>query len=298
MRARKAQWSLRVTTFIVVSACFVVMGFSLLLSQNFQRILTLWGEDVQMTVYLSSELSEAGRLDIEKLLNETGKVGKVTLITQEKALSDFRTQLAAYAPDLSQDEELLKVIPSSLQVSLASDIGVQDQTAALQSLAALLKDKEGVDEVSYGQEWVAKYASLVNAVQITLNSLGFIILLASLFVMSNAIRASIQVRFDEIVVLEMVGATATTIRKPFMKEGALLGFLSSSVALGLCFALFYGFKNLLVNKLSFFQLGQHIGFLPIWVSIVFVLVGTFLGAFGSYLCVRKLNTGWAAAAQA
>jgi cell division transport system permease protein len=298
MRARKAQWSLRVTTFIVVSACFVVMGFSLLLSQNFQRILTLWGEDVQMTVYLSSDLSEPGRLDIEKLLQDTGKVGKVTLITQEKALSDFRTQLAAYAPDLSQDDELLKVIPASLQVSLASDIAVEDQTMTLQSLAAVLKDKEGIDEVSYGQEWVAKYASIVNAVQVTLNSLGVIILLASLFVMSNAIRASIQTRFDEIVVLEMVGATATTIRKPFMQEGALLGFLSSSVALGLCFALFYGFKNLLVNKLSFFQLGQHLGFLPIWVSVVFILLGTFLGAFGSYLCVRKLNTGWAAAAQA
>jgi cell division transport system permease protein len=298
MRARKAQWSLRVTTFIVVSACFVVMGFSLLLSQNFQRILTLWGEDVQMTVYLSSDLSEPGRLDIEKLLQDTGKVGKVTLITQEKALSDFRTQLAAYAPDLSQDDELLKVIPASLQVSLASDIAVEDQTTTLQSLAAVLKDKEGIDEVSYGQEWVAKYASIVNAVHVTLNSLGVIILLASLFVMSNAIRASIQTRFDEIVVLEMVGATATTIRKPFMQEGALLGFLSSSMALGLCFVLFYGFKNLLVNKLSFFQLGQHLGFLPIWVSVVFILLGTFLGAFGSYLCVRKLNTGWAAAAQA
>jgi cell division transport system permease protein len=298
MRARKAQWSLRVTTFIVVSACFVVMGFSLLLSQNFKRILTLWGEDVQMTVYLSADLSEPGRLDIEKLLNDTGKVGKVTLVTQEKALSDFRTQMAAYAPDLSQDEELLKVIPASLQVSLANDIEVQDQTAVLQSLAALLKDKEGIDEVSYGQEWVAKYASIVSAVQITLNSLGLIILLASLFVMSNAIRASIQTRFDEIVVLEMVGATATTIRKPFMQEGAILGFLSSAVALGLCFSLFYGFKNLLVNKLSFFQLGQHLGFLPVWVSIAFVVLGTFLGALGSYLCVRKLNTGWAAAAQA
>ena len=298
MRARSTQWSLRVTTFIVVSACFVVMGFSLLLSQNFQRILTLWGEDVQMTVYLSSDLSESGRVDIEKLLTGTGKVGKVTLITQEKALSDFRTQLATYAPDLSQDDELLKVIPASLQVALASDIAVQDQTTALQSLAALLKDKEGVDEVSYGQEWVEKYASLVSAVQMTLNSLGIIILLASLFVMSNAIRASIQTRFDEIVVLEMIGATASAIRKPFMKEGALLGFLSSSVALALCFALFYGLKNLLVNKLSFFQLGQHLGFLPIWVSVAFVLLGTILGALGSYLCVRKLNTGWAAASQA
>jgi cell division transport system permease protein len=274
------------------------MGFSLLLSQNFQRILTLWGEDVQMTVYLSSDISEQGRQDIEKLLTATGKVGKVTLVTQEKALSDFRTQLATYAPDLSQDDELLKVIPASLQVSLASDISVQDQNAALQSLATLLKDKEGIDEVSYGQEWVEKYASIVNAVQVTLNSLGFIILLASLFVMSNAIRASIQTRFDEIVVLEMVGATATAIRKPFLKEGALLGFLSSSVALALCFALFYGLKNLLVNKLSFFQLGQHIGFLPVWVSVLFVVLGTVLGALGSYLCVRKLNTGWAAASQA
>lgn len=298
MRTRQTQWSLRVTTFIVVSACFVVMGFSLLLSQNFQRILTLWGEDVQMTVYLSSDLSERGRQDIEKLLTDTGKVDKVTLVTQEKALSDFRTQLATYAPDLSQDDELLKVIPASLQVSLSKDVAVQDQNTTLQSLAALLKDKEGIDEVSYGQEWVEKYASLVNAVQVTLNSLGVIILIASLFVMSNAIRASIQTRFDEIVVLEMIGATATAIRKPFLKEGALLGFLSSSVALALCFTLFYGFKNLLVNKLSFFQLGQHLGFLPIWISVAFIVMGTLLGALGSYLCVRKLNTGWAAAAQA
>lgn len=295
MKRKDAQWTLRISTFIVVAACFVVMGFSLILSQNFQRILTLWGEDVQMTVYLSSDLSEQGRQDIEKILKDSGKVGQITLVTQEKALSDFRTQLAAYAPDLSQDEELLHVIPASLQVSLADSIAVTDQKATLDSLAKLLKDKEGIDEVSYGQEWVEKYASLVTAIEMTLSSLGVIIVLASLFVMSNAIRASIQTRFDEIVVLEMIGATASAIRKPFLKEGALLGFTSSAVALALCFALYWGLKNLLVQKLSFFQLGQHLSFLPIWVSLAFVVLGTLLGALGSYLCVKKLNTGWAAA---
>lgn len=295
MKRKDAQWTLRISTFIVVAACFVVMGFSLILSQNFQRILTLWGEDVQMTVYLSSDLSEQGRQDIEKLLKDSGKVSQVTLVTQEKALSDFRTQLAAYAPDLSQDEELLRVIPASLQVSLADSIAIADQKNALDSLAKILKDKEGIDEVSYGQEWVEKYASLVTAIEMTLSSLGVIIVLASLFVMSNAIRASIQTRFDEIVVLEMIGATASAIRKPFLKEGAFLGFASSAVALALCFALYWGLKNLLVQKLSFFQLGQHLSFLSIWVSLAFVVLGTLLGALGSYLCVKKLNTGWAAA---
>ncbi len=295
MKRPQSQWSLRISTFIVVSACFVVMGASLLLSQNFRKILTLWGEDVQMTVYLSSHVSSDGIKEIETLLKDTGKVGEVTLVSQEQALSDFRSQLATYAPDLSQDEELLKVIPSSLQVSLASAVAVEGQKQALEFLASKLKDREGIDEVSYGQEWVEKYSTLVSAVETTLNCVGLIIVLAALFVMSNAIRASVQNRHEEIIVLEMIGATSTMIRKPFLQEGALLGLCSSLLALGLCSGLFFSFKSFLIGKLSFFQIGEHMSFLSVGLCLVFVVAGTALGALGSYLCVRKMNTGWAAA---
>lgn len=293
MRPHQKNWALKVSTLVVVTACFVVMGAALLVSQNFRNILTLWGEDVQMTVYLSQDLSEKGRQDIESKIKENEDVAAVKFVTQEQALGDFRSQMASYAPDISQDEELLRLIPASLLVQLKTDVAAAEQTAVLQSMAGKLRQLEGVDEVSYGQDWVEKYAALVNAIELTLRALCLVILAASLFVMSNAIRASVQARKDEIVVLEMIGATPSMIRKPFLVEGAVLGIVSSVLSLGLCFAVYIGIKNLLTTKLSFLQLGEHIQFLGPVLLVVFVVAGTGLGALGSYLCVRRMNDGFA-----
>ncbi|MFV8256808.1 cell division protein FtsX [Bdellovibrio bacteriovorus] len=293
MRPHQKNWALKVSTLVVVTACFVVMGAALLVSQNFRNILTLWGEDVQMTVYLSQDLSEKGRQDIESKIKENENVAGVKFVTQEQALGDFRSQMASYAPDISQDEELLRLIPASLLVQLKSDVAAAEQTTVLQSMAGKLRQLEGVDEVSYGQDWVEKYAALVNAIELTLRALCLVILAASLFVMSNAIRASVQARKDEIVVLEMIGATPSMIRKPFLVEGAVLGVVSSVLSLGLCFGVYIGIKNLLTTKLSFLQLGEHIQFLGPVLLVVFVVAGTGLGALGSYLCVRRMNDGFA-----
>lgn len=293
MRPPRKNWALKLSTLVVVTACFVVMGAALLISQNFRNILTLWGEDVQMTVYLAQDLSDSGRESIQARLKENDEVGAVKFISQEKALGDFRLQMASYAPDISQDEELLRLIPASFQVQLSSSVATADQMPVLQKLAEQVKGLQGVEEVSYGQDWVEKYAALVSAIEITLRALCLVILLASLFVMSNAIRASIQSRKDEIVVLEMIGATPSMIRKPFLIEGAFLGVLSSLMAMVLCFVVYVGIKNLLTTKLSFLQLGQHIEFLGPIVLVAFVCVGTALGAFGSYLCVRSINDGFA-----
>lgn len=293
MNPARKNWALKISTLIVVTACFVVMGSSLLVSQNFKKILTLWGEDVQMTVYLSPDISEKGYQFIESKLKESGQTGEIQLITQEKALEGFRSQLASYAPDISQDQELLKLIPASLQVRLADTVAVADQMQVLQSLSAEIKKLEGVDDVSYGQDWVAKYSALVSAIEATLSLLGFVILAAALFVISNAIRATIQNRKDEIIVLEMIGATSSMIRKPFLVEGAILGLGSSATAILFCFTLFLGIKHLLVTKLSFLQLGEHLQFINPLALIIFIAGGTLLGATASYLCVRGVNDGFA-----
>lgn len=293
MKPPQKNWALKFSTLIVVTACFVVLGATLLVSQNFRSILTLWGEDVQMTVYLSQDLSDQGRLEIESRLKKTGKVSEVHLVTQEKALGEFRIQLASYAPDLSQDEDLLKLIPASLQVRLAGNIPTADQMSTLQNLADEVKGLEGVDEVSYGQDWIEKYAALVSTIEMGLRILGVVILLAALFVISNAIRASVQSRKEEIVVLEMIGATSRMIRKPFLVEGGIVGGISSVLGLGICLALFMPMKSLLINNLSFLQLGEHLSFLSIPIMGAFVVGGVALGALASYLCVRQLNDGYA-----
>lgn len=295
MRPRPSQIALKISTLVVVTACFVVMGAALLISQNFKNILTLWGEDMQMTVYLDPDISSVGREGIEKKLKNSGKVSTIKFINQESALTDFRMQLASYAPDITKDEELMRLIPASLQVSLSKDIQPAEQSQVLQQLALMVKELEGVDDVSYGQEWIAKYSAFVGVVEKTLNLLGIVILMAALFVISNVVRASIHNRKEEIVVLEMIGATSAMIRKPFLIDGAFLGFTSAVLAVLICLGVFHGLKNLIIERLSFVQLGEHLSFLNPLMVILFIIGGALLGALASYLCVRRINDGFAGA---
>ncbi len=75
--------------------------------------------------------------------------------------------------------------------------------------------------VSYSQDWIEKYAALVSVFEF-----DFAIIkvrdraCGSFTVISNAFHASVQNRRDEIVVLEMIGATPSIVRKPFLIEGS------------------------------------------------------------------------------
>lgn len=293
MRSPRKNWALKISTVIVVTACFVVMASALVFSQNFKDIITMWGDEVQMTVYLAPDISSHGKDFIERKLLSSNKVAEVQFINQEQALGDFRGQLASYAPDIARDDELLRLIPASLRVRLNSEVKAEEQTQVFKELAAEVRILEGVDEVSYGQDWIEKYAAVVSAIEMTINFIGLIIVSAALFVISNAIRASIHSRKEEIIVMEMVGATPYRIRKPFIIEGAGLGLISSVGAIVLSYSLFYGIMNIVEEKLSFFQLAKHLHFLEIHSIILFILIGTLLGALASYLCIRRLNDGYA-----
>jgi cell division transport system permease protein len=290
----KKNWALQFSTLVVVTACYLVVSISILLSQNLRKILTVWGEDLQMTVYLS-ENSESEEIQaLQQKIESNRNVGKVKFISKEKALEDFRGQMASYAPDILNEKELLSLIPASFQISLGESVAALDHVKILDALAGNLKNEKSVAEVSYGQEWVQKYSRFLFYVQRACEAVGIIILGAALFVLSNVIRASVQSRRQEIEVLELIGATPGMIRRPFLAEGASLGFISSALAVGLSYLLFTGITGMFQNELRFLQLAEHLKFLNPALIVLFCLIGASLGAIGSYLCVRQINDGWAA----
>jgi cell division transport system permease protein len=266
----------------------------MLLSQNLRKILTVWGEELQMTVYLAENAEKTETESLLKTIQADLNVGRIKYISKEKALEDFRGQMASYAPDILNEKDLLSLIPASFQVSLRESLKATDHLKVLDSLAENLKIQKSVAEVSYGQEWVQKYSQFLYYFEKACQALGVIIFCAALFVLSNVIRASVQSRRQEIEVLELIGATPGMIRRPFMVEGALIGFASSLMAIGVSYFAYTNVVRLFENELQFLQLGQHLHFLSFSLIALFCSAGTLLGALGSYLCVRQINDGWAA----
>lgn len=285
--------ALKFATFFVITSCYLVIAASLVFGLNLKSLLSKWGEDVQMTVYLSPDVTESQKKVIEKNLQSHAAIENFEFISQTKALDDFREQISSYAPDVTKDEDLLNLIPSSYQIRLQKNIPITEQTQALKGVELAVAKLEGVDEVSYGQDWIEKYSALLRVVDIVFYALIFIIVIASLFVASNSLRASIANRRDEIVVLEMIGATFSSIRRPYLIEGALTGFFASVVAVGLSALGVYLFKSQASGVLSFLKLNETIRFLSMAGSFGLVMAGAGIGALASFMCVRSINDGYA-----
>lgn len=289
---------LQFATVLVLVASFTVIAGVLTINSNMQKILTLWGESLQMSIYLSDNVSTEQVSSVQKYLTENTNVDKLKFVSKEDALVNFREQMASYAPDILKDNDLLKFLPSSFQFSLSSVVSSTDQLQVMKDLAVALKVQPGVDEVSYGQDWIKSYASLTTG----LNWVGLFFVLfvfiSTGFVMSNSIQSSIEQRRSEIEVMELVGATSRYVRRPFLIEGAVMGGVSCALALTLAFGIFQSVSHELKTYVSFMQLSQHLSFLGFGhVAFLFVF-SVLMGAGSSWLCVKRINTGWAASQKA
>jgi cell division transport system permease protein len=286
--------ALRFSTVLILSASFSVISGVLLLGQNLQKVLTLWGESLQMSVYLTDNINPESTQQIATTLKENDQLDKVQYVSNEQALTQFREQMASYAPDLLNDPELLNSIPASFQFSLSSKIDAENQLSVMQEIAASLKTLPGVDEVSFGQEWVKSYSQIAGAINLSGWVFSLVIIGCAIFVISNCIRSAVHQRREEIEVLELIGATSNFIRKPFFLEGLVLCGISVFLGLLLTFGIYSASSNALKSQLAFLQLSQHLNFLNLKTVLTMLLGALLIGWVATITCLRSLNDGWAA----
>lgn len=282
-------------TLTVLTATFATVGFMICLSLNFQRVLTVWGEQVQVSAYLEDGLDPIALQNLKTKLEERSDVAKVQYISKEKAAELFRDQMASYAPDLLSDSEFATPFPASLQVHLRDSQKTDGHVAELEALATELSATAGVEDVSYGQSWVRNYASFVGVIEAIGGLIGLILVLGSVFIVANSIRTLISGRRDEIEIFELIGATSSHIRRPYIVEGAMLCFAAALGAVAVNAALYSWQLDVMKKSLAFARMAQELSFLSIPQVFAFLAASAILGGFGAWLTVRSLNTGWAAA---
>ena len=85
------------------------------------------------------------------------------------------------------------------------------------------------------------------------------------------------------------------IRKPFLIEGATIGALAMVLSLGVNWGLLEFIQSHFSIPLSLLKMRDTIHFLGLKQLLMFLLLGPLLGLLASYFCLRRINTGWAAA---
>ena len=140
--------------------------------------------------------------------------------------------------------------------------------------------------LSYPQQTIERLNAVTSYVIWGLYGATLLFLIASVLLISNAIRLSIFARRKEIEVMKLVGASDGFVRTPFVLEGLLQAFVGASLA---AFAVIW--INLLFVDLSH----DALPYVPISTSavnpfstlILLIAVGVGIGVIGSFLSVTR-----------
>jgi len=267
-----------------IALCLLLAGSFALLLVNMERVLSHFGEEVRVSAYLADDLSSEAQQALAERVQKLPGVESVTAVSKAEALERFRASPFGRAALLEGLDE--NPLPASLEIVLVPE---QRNRAGLDALVQALDGLPGIEELGYGHEWVEGYARAVSLVRGLALGIGGVLALATLLIVSNTIRLSVQARRDEIEILALVGAGRAFVATPFLIEGLLEGAVAGALALG---GIALGF-HLLASRFGaglelvlgnaeplFFGPGQALGL---------VAAGALLGALGSAAAVLRVS---------
>ena len=294
-RSWKHNSGVQVATLLVLTGVFFVVTTFAMIHQNLNGLLTRWGQEVQMTVFLDDDISLDRLEQLRNQISENKHIESITYVSKDDAAKQFLSQMGSLAPDFLGDEKFGNPLPASLEVSLDSSLSKGSAVGKLVELATNLDSEAGVEDVAYGQGWIENYSSIVNQFGRSSWFIIIVLMAGSLLIVGNSIRNSVHQRREEIEVLELVGATPLRIQIPFIFEGVVFGFSAALLAVLATYLVFSGQSLIMDKNLQFLGLTTEVHFLSIGKVFMILAFGLACGAVGSWACVRRISSGWAAA---
>jgi cell division transport system permease protein len=278
-------------TFASTSAIAVslfVLGVFILLGLNIEYMRGQFESKFEIRVYLDLKIPSYERVQIESSINKIPGVKKVTYVSKDEGLKMLRERLG------EDGDRLLKGFEGENNPLFESfTIEVKNPESVGKIAEEIKKLNQGrtvppIFKVHAAEDIVDKYLDFMKLVR----NIGVIIavglLVAVFFLIANTIKITILARRKEIEIMKLVGATNGFIRWPFFVEGLILGLIGSLIP---SLLLFIGYYQLLENSQGKVNLifGNLMPIDPNVIKVIgiLVLIGVFVGVWGSTVAIRK-----------
>ncbi len=262
----------------ITVACLVVMGTFSLVAYNAEVQLETLESEYEILAFVDETCDDARTQQVGRALSKIANVKDVEFITKEQATESFEKK---YENDYMLQDLDAEIFRDRYAV-FVSDLNAVNQTAEA------IRGVEGVAKVRVDEDIAGGFITLRNVAGIVCIALIAILLVVSVFIISNTIKLTTFDRRDEIAIMKMVGATDGFIRWPFVYEGFFLGLISAVVAFLLQWLLYASVAKSLTMS-DTMQLLKIVPFETIWqpVMVIFGAAGILIGIGGSLTAIRK-----------
>ena len=266
--------------FSTMLALLVVGLFGLLLLHT-ARLTSIIQENVTIQVYLHKDIPENESIRISQLLSKQDFVlkkdghARLTFLSKEEAAQAFTQETG---------EDFLQVLNEN-PLRDAYILSIDPHYQSKEQLQAIKRDIEnigGVFEVDYTENLVASINKNIARAGLVLGVFAIILLLVVIVLINNTIKLATYSQRFLIRSMNLVGATAGFIRRPFLARAILIGLLAGTMADLFLLTLLH-YANLQIGPLARLQDPSRIfmllGFIP--------LLGVLISLIGTYQAINK-----------
>lgn len=288
---------LTTSTFFVSCLVYLFAILSWISIESFTHLIERWSHNSEMTVYLRPEAKTDELQKLRSIFEQYSGQTITTFESTEEIQESLKRLMPKSDMDFASNDELVAAIPPHFVIKGSSNLLGDSLFEVFQKITSDIGKNPIVESTSFGKSWADKYTSILKSFRGA--TIAFIVALSLtlILVIGNSIRSHINSRREEIEILELVGATPSMIRKPFLIEGTLLSALAMALALVIAVISVFTLKN------ANFDLGKILDvrslvWQPTSMDYIFALgLSAVIGFIGSYFCLTEVNTGWAASGQ-
>ena len=236
--------------FVNVITLFVI-GVSMLSGLLLEDTLSRLSQKLDVTLYFVTEATEQQVLEFRDKIEDISQVVEVHYISKENALEEFKAKHENEVW-LLEGLELLGNNPLRARVSFrakqADDL--EYITSYLQN-EDLFSDNEIkiIDDIDYykNRSVIERLDSLIHTVSKFASLIVSVLLLVSLLIVTNTLHLIIHANRDEIEVMQLLGASKSYIRFPFIVSSAVYGVVAGFIAIGMLYP-FAAWLNTVTEK--------------------------------------------------
>ncbi len=257
-----------ITVALILVGVFGIVGYEAKVVSDMLR-----EQASRMEVFIEQNATEEEQEALHARIKTIPGVAQTEFVSHEEAADIFRREFGEGASAF-EDPTFL---PASIKIEMEPSHADPD---SMSRTADVIKEWRGVDDVVLNRDLLVRVTEnrqLINAIGL---ALGSIVVLAAVFLVANTIRLTIYARRLLIRTMKLVGATDRFVRRPFLVEGIVQGFLGGLVAGGIVWGIYRGF----LQQIDQVPLSLH-------VEIAFlgglVAGGVLLGWIGSYFAARR-----------
>lgn len=263
------------TTIISISLVLFMLGLLGLIVLHAQKLSNYVKENIGFSVIIKEDIKETGIIEFQKKLDLEPFVKSTDYITRERAAKELTESLGEDFVDFLGYNPLL----ASIDIRLKADYANNDSLSILEKK---LLANPVVKEVFYHKSLVELVNQNIRRISLVLLAFTAVLLLISIALINNTIRLSVYSKRFIIRSMQLVGATQSFIRKPFLLKSLWHGLLSAIIAIILLCVVLYFSRQALPELVDMQDIDM---FLSLFAIVT--LLGLFITGLSTLFAVRK-----------